>query len=378
MSKYLQLREKLEIELTNVNQARENQITTLGDVLTSAKKNSISEPTFVESRSKARDIRKVLRDKRASVTRWQEIEKELQENRVATKEFEDKRVSLRSELELHWEDIGEAAFEMYRKSPGVFENSSEVLSDLQNLDSRIQEKEQEIRQLESDNAPGTLIGKTLRKGRGMVLKGSLRSREMQRGRQLRLIGEHLCCLDAAPAVPENSPLSQLMAPLRGSIDTLRGSERALKELGERKTAIEKERVAIEKGARMRNPVRNLEHQISQGESELQSLYNRIGHLFDEFGTDTDRTDGRVGKIFATIDSMDGKIKKLEQLLRRTNAALELEQLEKQAATLDSERRSLQKQMDKLDTDRERIDQEIGKKSKIRGNPATLVLAEETD
>ncbi|MBT3272339.1 MAG: hypothetical protein HN368_04225 [Spirochaetales bacterium] len=373
MSEYLQLHEELKSAISQTNETRENQLTSLGDILTSVKKLSILDPAFVEAITNAKNLRKTLREKESTVTRWYAIEKELSEAKSAFKELDESRGGLRTELEGYFEDIGTAAFKLFRKSPSIFANSAGILDDMQEFEMRRKEKEKELHQLESGPDSNSFLGKTFRKGKGMVLRGSLKSRELQRGKRMRIIGQHLCELDTMPDIPEGSDLAVLLGPLSASINSYRKEHGELERITERRSALEQERVAIEKGARMRNPVRNLEHQASQIQHNLQSQYNVIGHLFEEFSTDEDRTSGKVAKILSQIDNNEKEIKKLEKLLGRVEAAVEVDELEKKKLVIGAEQEKLRRRIGELDSEQDKLATEIVKTTKLRGNVASLKL-----
>ena len=142
--------------------------------------------------------------------------------------------------------------------------------------------------------------------------------------------------------------------------------RRIKELDADRERLDGERVEIEKSVRMRNPVKNLEHEVRKLEFELAERLCQLGERF--YGSNVEKTvvNDKVSKTVAAIERNERERKRYEKLFDRVKAGLAIEALGKQKKKLDGEIAGLNKKIEELD-------KEISKQTVLLGNPATLKM-----
>ena len=328
-----------------------------------------------EQLSIVKDLQAALKDKNLTIERRRALERKLQVLSEERAILDLEHAKLSGELGEHFEDIGAAAFELYQQSPSSFDESAELLADMQQLETGIRAIEKELRQLESTATSGSFFGKTVNKGRGMVLRGRLKTRELQRVKRLKLVGEHICEFADLAALPEDSSLSRRIVSVGDTVDGFRRVRRRLKEVALDHEQLDGERVEIERSARMRNPVRNLEHQVRKLELDLAEQLYELGARY--YGSNVKKTmvNEQVSKTLTAVERNDRERKRYEELLSRVEAGLAIDALEKQKGKFRGEIAGLNKKIEELEKGIAGIDKKISGKSVLLGDPATLKMPE---
>lgn len=367
------LREEIQTELARIEESKTAQFAVLGEDLSTSKDTGEWKAAFAEDLSQIRERRDMLKEKGRTVESWKKAEDRGNTIRTEIQELEAAYTSARGELEMHFEDIGAAAYDLYQQTPTAFDETADLLNDMQELESGIREKELELRRLQTETKPSSFFAKTLNKGRGMVIRGSLKTREFQRGKRLKQVGEHICESLDLPDLPEGSSLAKQLAPLTGATTSLRDVCRELAAKKAEAEAIDNERIAIEREERMRNPVKNLEHDMRRIGSELAEIYVSLGRKFYESDARSERVTERISRTVSAIGRLDDEKERHEKLLFRVDAGLVVTELEKKKEKLDAEQQSLKERIDTLSAAQADMQALIDAKAKERGSVATLKL-----
>ncbi len=367
------LRDQIQIGLTRISESRESQFAILGEDLSTTKNAGEWKTTFSGDLDDIKTRRDTLKEKSRIVEQWKNAENRRVVVQAEIQDLEAAYANARNELEIHFEDIGAAAFDLYQQTPSSFDETADLLNDMQDLESVIREKEQELQRLETEAKPSSFLSRTLNRGRGMVIRGSLKTREIQRGRRLKLVGEHICESIGLPDLPEGSSLAKQLAPLQGATERLRDVRQRLADAKEEAESIDNERIAIERGERMRNPVKNLEHDIHRIRAELSEIYTNLGHRYYESTAREERVSERISRTVVAIARFDAETDRYEKLLVRVDAGLAMVELEKKKQKLDTERLSLSEKIEALELAQADIQVQIDAKARVRGNQGTLKL-----
>ncbi len=370
-----EIHEEVRSKLNEIQRIRQSHLITLGEELSAVKNPGAWSEAYAKQLSAIKDLRAALLDKKQTFDRWQALERKLETIKEERKSLDLERERLRQELDGHFEDIGVAAVELYKQSALSFNETSELLTDVQQLDVGIREKEKELRQLESAPAPASFFGRTVNKGRGFVLRGSLKSRELQRVKRLKLVGERMCEYADPSAFPEDSSLSRRMASIDGSVDDFRRVCGRIKEIELDRIQVNEERSEIERNARMRNPVKNLEYEMKRLEFELSGQLRELGNQFCTSDAGKTTVNDKVSKTVAVIERSERERTRYEKLLVRVEAGLAIETLEKQKKKLGGEIAALNLKIKELEERIAEIDKEISGNAALRGNPDTLKMPE---
>jgi len=325
--------------------------------------------------SSIKDLRLDIREKQRILERLRAIENELETVRGERKSLESRIAGIRANLEPHFEGIGAAAFDLYRLSPGSFEEAAELLADMHELEEGIRQKERALAQLQASAESASFFEKTIKMGRGMVLRGSLKSRELQRGKRLKLVGEHICGFADLSALEADTALARRLGPVREAVEDLQAARRRQGELDLEQERLTAERLEIERGLKVRNPLRNLEHELKKLENELSDRLGKLGELFYASRKDMVPVSGRMSKTVSAIEENEEEQKLCAGMLKRVEAGLEIKRLQKRKESLDAEISALNAKIQELQGAKAGIDGEIAAKHELLGDPGTLKVPE---
>ena len=367
------LREQIQTELARIEESRVGQYAVLGEDLSTTKNSGEWKAAFSEDLTLVRTRRDMLKEKSRTVESWKEAEDRGTTIRKEIQELETAYTKVRGELEMHFEDIGAAAYDLYQQTPSAFDETADLLNDMQDLETGVREKELELQRLQTGSKPSSFITKTLNKGRGIVIRGSLKTREFQRGKRLKQVGEHICESLDLPDLPEGSSLAKQLAPLTGATASLRQVRKELSAKKAEAESIDNARIAIEREERMRNPVKNLEHDMRRIGSELAEIYTNLGRRFYDSDARSERVTERISRTVSAIGRLDDEKNRHEKLMLRVDAGLAVVELEKKKEKLDAERESLRERIETLSAAQADVQTLIDTKAKERGSVTTLKL-----
>ncbi|MBN1686059.1 MAG: hypothetical protein JW852_05365, partial [Spirochaetales bacterium] len=345
------------------------------DALSTTKSEGAWKETLGEKLSSIRQIRAEIREKNKTLDRLRELERGLKESGDEQRSVSSQLEQLRTVMEEHYEGIGAAAFELYRQSPALFRDITELFDDMEQLESGIAEKERELQRLESSAGPGSFIGKTLKRGKGIVLRGNLKTREMQRNRRLKRLGEQLCESADFQGMQSDTVLSRRIAPVSETIESLKFARKRMSELELESERLADERLEMERSAGIRNPLKNLEHAVRRLENELQEYLGVIGMDFYSTCKNDETVSARVSRTVAAIKRNEDETKHYKQLLERVEAGLEIKQLQKRKDNLDNELAAMKARIKELEESRAVLDRDIAEKEKLFGDLESLQIEE---
>ncbi|MBN1686020.1 MAG: hypothetical protein JW852_05165, partial [Spirochaetales bacterium] len=105
----------------------------LGDALSTTKSEGAWKETFGEKLSSVKQIRGEIREKNRTLDRLRELERGLKDVADEQRSVSSQLEQLQAVLEEHYEGIGAAAFELYRQSPALFRDITELFDDMEQL-----------------------------------------------------------------------------------------------------------------------------------------------------------------------------------------------------------------------------------------------------
>jgi chromosome segregation ATPase len=372
MSSHEKAIEELKGRIAENDEAIESQFRLLGETVVSLDTKTLVATPFIDHVSRIKNLQDEIADKGRTIKKWQDIERQLEVVKKNQKSVESDIASLKKEIEPSYEEIGSAALAESNESHLKFSEVEIALADLSTLEENIREKEREIQQLETGGKLNTFIGKTLAKGKGLVLKGSLVSQSVQKNRLLRGAGEKISEMEV-PELPVNSSLSIAMGAIRPLLEELRKAKVKLTALEKKRTGLAEQKIEIEKNAHMRNPVPNLRHETERLEVQAGELREALGNLYLNTKSPGSAKDGATEESSAIINKLKKENEKNIKLIARYKAAVEVERLEKEikqkrnrAANLEKE---LQKNAGEIDVLKEKREKQV----QARGNLKTIIL-----
>ncbi len=352
------------------NNVIQHQFEILGNTLTDLSDEVLSGTPFHESVRQIRAMRDLISDKEKTVSKWNEITGRMGEIDDAIKQTEAAIAGKREELAPRYEEIGEAALSAYLQNPESHGMLKDALSGALTTNENIREKERELESLETPTKAESFFSKTFAKGKGMVIRGSLRSKSAQRSKQLRDVGERISAMDL-DEIPDDSPLNSTISSIEPVIDDLDGLRAKLEDQKEDREKAESERLEIEKRERMRNPVRNLQHEIERLRVQVDEQCLEVGKQLADTDMSSLPEDQRIAPVLQTIEEKREGNRQYSDLIDKLNAAIEVDRLSDEIRRKQRSKENLEKQISELDEEIKRLEEEKSERTKERGTLKSL-------
>lgn len=374
MASYKKSIGKLESLRTKNNNAIKNQTEHLGRQI--AALDVVEGTGYAEAVDRIHTTESTIQEKERTIETWNELSDELDTIDDAMRQIAAQVSGKRVELEPLYETIGEAAVELYVSNPSRYTSFAELAEQFVSIEDGIRNRERELQSLETGERQESFIGKTIAKGKGMVLRGSLKSKGNQRSRALRDIGERVCAVDLEGDVVDaegaaDVELARALLPARTILDDLKRLAEENRQLEENRNEVEKRRLEIEKRERMRNPVRNLGHEVERLKTELADQALELGNAYREADSRLDGVGEAVSATIETIERLDAENKRAEAVIRRLEAAIAVERIGEQIESKQENRNRLEAEIASIDSSVSELKSEKTARTKARGSVASL-------
>jgi chromosome segregation ATPase len=350
------------------NNAIKNQFEHLGRRIVLFDDAILDDTPFLEPVKEIRALEGQISEKERTIESWNELSDELDTINDAVKQIDADLVAKQSEIEPYFEAIGTAIIDAYDTSSSDFGELADAISSIIAARDNLEERQRELDTLESQG-PDSFLGKTLAKGKGIVLKGTLRSMGAGLARALRELGAKAC--EAASADATTEPVRAALDP----VETLIGDRARLREeraqLERNRAEVQNGRLEIEKRERMRNPVRNLGHEVDQLKSSIAATALELGRSYFESKQRIDSGDGSVEGALEMIGRLSDEASRAEALIARFRSAIEVDRLGEQIETKKGAKARLEAEIASLEKLIEELKGAKTTQTKARGSVASL-------
>ena len=322
--------------------------------------------------SPIRDVTSVeseISAKERTIEQWNELSDELDTIKEAISQIDSDISSKREECEPNYETIGIAAVDAYDNAPEAFDPFQDSIIQLISLEDEIRERERDIQSLQTTDSKESFIGKTLARGRGIVRKGTLKTKNIQRGRALREIGERVCDLSIDPT---NSAtiLAEYLIPVRQFLDDIRKLQAERTQLESNREEVHANRLEIEKNEHMRNPIRNLGHDVERLRARASEFALELGRTYIE-SDEKIETGSRIDGIVIEVKRLQADTDSIDALGRRVKAALEVERISTEIDAKKVSRARHEAEIEAIDQSVDDLKTKKTSQTRLRGSQNTL-------
>lgn len=257
-------------------------------------------------------------------------------------EHERLRRKLLAECEERYEEIGAAAYEVFRTSGDTIEHR-DLFRQVMDLDDEIRRHEEAIKRVEEEERQAGFLERLIRhKGRKVVLRGAIHRAEKAKLKAFSDVGRRVVESEFARRIQDRAgPALEFVMQRRGQADQLaaQNAERAA-EL----TRCEQELRDLGVATEPKDRIRDLEKSISEVERELGVLYVWAGQCF----VDRDlRTTIRHEELESKCTLIGGIQKTIQEKRRRADALraeLETEAILENEKKLKARRKALEEEL----------------------------------
>ena len=351
-------------------EARDNQIRHMGKTVASLPKKQLEGTTYADGAAKVREAERDWKDKERTIQRWLELGEQLSQLRGALDEADASIRGLKDDLAPSYEHIGAATLSTFEGEPSTFAELQDLLTGVLDIDEEIRRKERELQQLESSTGPASFIEKTLKRGKGLVIRGGIRSKGAHLSKELREIGERVC--DTFP--PEgtgDNPVSRALYPVRAQLSALADLQDRRARIQENISALEDERAEVERREGARNPVRNLEHHIERLNVDIAAYRLELGETYLAEAATAPLEDPGLAEALETIERIDAALAEDRMLVDRHRAAAEVRRLDEEISNVERKIARLEGEIGGLRERTAALGAERAQQAEIRGSEDTL-------
>ena len=330
-----------------------------------------STPPYDEPLKEISLVQDQIAAKERTIDHWNELNEELDTIKEAISQIDSETSDRRDDLEPFYEAIGVAAVEAHSDNEALSEIVEHVL--LLQLD--IEDRQREIQTLESNEKSESFIGKTLARGKGMVLKGSLKTKSLLHGRALREAGEKVCELPSYESF--DATLIDAMGPSREFLDDIKKLAGEKSQLEQNRDEVQQKRLEIEKRERMRNPARNLRHDVDRLNSRMNDVAKELASAYVDSDERAVPADDEIESIVMEIERLGREAESAVKLSERVRAALEADRITAEIDSKRSVRARLETEIAAVDRASDQLKGEKSAQVKARGSSASLTAGVES-
>lgn len=273
----------------------------------------------------------------------------LRERSEARAEIEEKEADIRrhqESLPAIYEEIGKASFERFRDNPFVDQEYAEVFSDLVKHHEEVREVQLDLERLDSTMEQKPFLEKVVARGKRIVLANRLSAKESAERRLFRKVGKDITRTDFIQSMDDSS-LTAAATPyyetekriedLTHAVENLRTKDQQLAEtLGE-----------LIGEQRPDRYVSAQENERQEKSDRRDEAYRAVGRAVVD-GEATVSEDALGGtSLLSEIEELRAQTNEKRSAIERLEAALRVEELERQIARKSETIDGLQKQIEGL-------------------------------
>ena len=334
-----------------------------------------STPPYDEPLKEISLVQDQIAAKERTIDHWNELNEELDTIKEAISQIDSETSDRRDDLEPFYEAIGVAAVEAHSDNLHRNEALSEIVEHVLSLQLDIEDRQREIQTLESNEKSESFIGKTLARGKGMVLKGSLKTKSLLHGRALREAGEKVCELPSYESF--DATLIDAMGPSREFLDDIKKLAGEKSQLEQNRDEVQQKRLEIEKRERMRNPARNLRHDVDRLNSRMNDVAKELASAYVDSDERAVPADDETESIVMEIERLGREAESAVKLSERVRAALEADRITAEIDSKKSVRARLETEIAAVDRASDQLKGEKSAQVKARGSSASLTAGVES-
>lgn len=360
-------------------QENRRQLITLGSYLSLLGPEVFAQTPYAEAVQESKSLQDQLPLNRQKVyrivqcvERSAEIKTQLQSEADAMAELEKKNTAI-------CEEIGKTAYESYKDIPDPQGRYRGILGELRAQEMKLREVEESLASSQQAAGSGNFLSLIKEKSRSFYLKGVRALALKSLLKSYAETGRAICSSDLIERF-DDGRLMQLVAPYRENLARMAEIEKRSRVLETEQETLwqELKELGAEKSHQKR--VRELEKGIQGIEAKLDSLYEALGERWRSEPLRSLAGDAEIKRSLRKIAQLEKDGRKAEKQIARLEAALKVEALQDQIATMqdkiarcEQEIKRYQKEIAALSDKIARAEQEKESQIQIRGPEQTLLL-----
>ncbi|MFP4382527.1 MAG: hypothetical protein ACLFST_08460 [Spirochaetia bacterium] len=291
-------------------------------------------------------------------------------NRIKTNTASIK--ALKTQNREQYEQIGEAAYEAYKRNPFVDKRYKDLFLELEQNHQELKEMENDIDRSEQNLSEKPFFNKVVERGKIFLLRNKRTSKVNAIPRFYKHIGEQICESDFLETT-ENELIKQTAQPCIERRRTIQDLEAKNDMLENDITKMDEELSELCRGNRTDRELAVLKKERQDKETQLEGVYESIGIAFVAEPDKTIVSDPDVNTPLDRIRVLEADIRKEEEQVTKLSAAVKAEELtasiKKTELTIDSKNsqiEALKEELANLKSELEETEKELKRFESIRG------------
>jgi chromosome segregation ATPase len=291
-------------------------------------------------------------------------------NRIKTNTASIK--ALKTQNREHYEQIGEAAYEAYKRNPFVDKRYKDLFLELEQNHQELKEMENDIDRSEQNLSEKPFFNKVVERGKIFLLRNKRTSKINAIPRFYKHIGEQICESDFLETT-ENELIKQTAQPCIERRQTIQDLETQNDKLANDITKMDEELSELCRGNRTDRELAVLKKERQDKENQLEGVYESIGIAFVAEPDKTIASDPDINNPLDQIRQLEEDIRKEEEQVTKLSAAVKAEELQasikKTEITIESKEKqieTLKEEVGSLKTELEETEKELKRFESIRG------------
>ena len=288
--------------------------------------------------------------------------------------LERERREATGDLEPLYEQVGEAAFEVYRANPLIDEECAGIFATAVERTQAIKELEAELEQLQGETDHPTFFDRVRTRGRIAILKNRISSARSGMRSVFRSAGRRIVETDFITSMGDPK-LSDAVEPFREVTAKVHRINERIASIESERDALSSEMDTLSALGRVRKRLKELSEEEKQLVDKRIDIQTRVCEEVEKL-LSTDQGDALKKEDLGPIDAVTrtrAKLDELEDLQARLRAALDAEVIADQIATVEKDvaRREeqierLQKEIEVLTSDHAELKKKLAAAKKKRG------------
>jgi len=333
----------LEREIEENEAAMDKGFESIGEQLHRKHDQLLSGKQFKELQEELKNLSQEIDASSKEISRIQSIQKRQEENREKSTVAHEEIKQLQKEAAGLYEDIGKAAFAVYKENPFIDQTFVDIFSDLVRNQEDLAEIENDLARFESELAEKSFLDKMVAKGKVALLRNRKAAKENNVPRLMRKAGEEVCNTNFVHVV-DNEELTKSVEPYTELNEKIEKVEKRITAISSDQEELAGE---LEQMCGSKKPGRR----ISELEQAIESHHDSLAVTYAELGRTFVSQLKKDAEIPADIQPIVEKNKKLDREnsnksrhIDRLNAAIQVQRLTRDISDMQGRIESLEEQI----------------------------------
>ena len=347
MSAFSEKRQEAHAELSTLNQRVRAQLAAAGQAAVESGTVPADEP-FASLLAHDAEIVSRLRELRATRGRIASAGERLADIKTKTDRLDARRKEISSELEPHYQTIGENAFRVFHDNPLVDQEYADIFTPVLEAHEEIKQTRSEIERGEADLVEKPFLEKMVVRGRIIVLRNRLSLRESQITRLYREAGRQITATDFITTIGDPG-LEAAAAPFLGLTDEWRRIDDELRAYEKERESLHRELMTLGVERRAAGRIAEIDEAINAAESTRKDSLTAIATAARESGR-TDELGEEFKERLEAVAATEARRSEVEERVERLEAAIQVERMHAEIELIDSTIARKRSQIEKLTED----------------------------